>query len=231
MDIILIPGLWLDADSWRDVAPTIADAGHTVRPLTMPGVGAPASESSDIGIADWVAAVVDEIDASAGPVVLVGHSGGGNVAWGAADARPDRVARVVLVDTVPPPPGGRISEFELVDGVIPFPGWDFFDEPDVADIDGPTREREAARASSVPAKVPTDPLALRDDRRLGVPVTMLSGGMDGPAFEEVIADWGPYAAEWQAIADREVVKLGTGHWPQFTKPAETAAAIVAAVDR
>ena len=65
----------------------------------------PAPASSDIGIADWVDAVVAEIDAIDGPVVVVGHSGGGNVAWGAADARPDRVARVVFVDTVPPPSG------------------------------------------------------------------------------------------------------------------------------
>src|SRR5690606_4486695 len=96
------------------------------RALTMPGVGAPASESSAIGMADWVAAVVTEIDALEGPVALVGHSGGGNVVWGAADARPDRVARVVFVDTIAPPPGGMISEFDVVDGVVPFPGWDSF---------------------------------------------------------------------------------------------------------
>ena len=87
----------------------------------MPGLGAPASDSAGIGIADWVQAVADEIDAAEGPVAVVGHSGGGNVAWGAADARPGRVARVVLVDTAVPHDGGVISEFEIEDGVIPFP--------------------------------------------------------------------------------------------------------------
>ena len=48
--------------------------------------------------------------------VLVGHSGGGNVVWGAAEARAGRVARVIFVDTVPPPDGREISEFEVVDG-------------------------------------------------------------------------------------------------------------------
>ena len=54
MDIILVPGLWLDASSWDDVVPALQRAGHAVHALTMPGVGAPASESSEIGIADWV---------------------------------------------------------------------------------------------------------------------------------------------------------------------------------
>ena len=106
MDIILIPGLWLDASSWDDVLPTLRAAGLNPRPLTLPGLGAPASDSADIGMSDWVQAVVDEIDAADGPVMVVGHSGGGNVAWAAADARPDRVARVVLVDTAVPHDGG-----------------------------------------------------------------------------------------------------------------------------
>src|SRR6478752_10839274 len=155
MDIILIPGLWLDASSWDAITPALEAAGHTVHPLTMPGTGVPAPESSEIGIQDWVDAVVAEIDAIDGPVVVVGHSGGGNVAWGAADARPDRVARVIFVDTVPPPNGQMISEFPIEDGVIPFPGWDAFEEAEIYDLDADTRERAAARTKSVPARVPT----------------------------------------------------------------------------
>lgn len=228
MDIILIPGLWLDADSWSDVIPTIEAAGHRTHALTMPGVGAPAAESSDIGIQDWVDAVVAEIDRIDGPVVVVGHSGGGNVAWASAEARADRVARVVLVDTVAPPEGGQISEFEVVDGVIPFPGWDFFDDDDVADLDADTRARTAPTAKSVPARVPTDPIALGEGRRYAVPVTLLSGGMDDATFRQVITQWGSYADEFAAIQDAEIVRLGTGHWPQFSKPVELGEAIVAA---
>lgn len=229
MQIILIPGLWLDAASWDAVAPALRDAGHEPTPLTLPGLGAPAAESEHLRMSDWVDAVVAEIDRAPEPVVVVGHSGGGNVAWGAADARPDRVARVIFVDTVPPPPGGQISEFELVDGVVPFPGWETFDAEEVADIDAATRVRTAAAAQSVPAQIPTDEIALHDERRFDVPVTILSGGMDDETFRSAIAQWGPYAQEFSAIRDARIVRLGTGHWPQFSAPQKLADEIIAAL--
>ena len=231
MDIILIPGLWLDASSWDAVTPSLANAGHTVHTVPSPGLGVPAPESADIGIADWVSAVVAEIDAVDGPVVVVGHSGGGNVAWGAVDARPDRVARVVFVDTVPPPSGQGISEFEVVDGVVPFPGWDSFDEPEVFDLDERTRAEATAHTASIAARVPTDPLVLTDERRHQVPVTLLMGGMSEEELRGMLGQWAPWLEAFDAIQDAEVVKLGTGHWPQFTKPDALAEQILAAVSR
>jgi pimeloyl-ACP methyl ester carboxylesterase len=229
MDVILVPGLWLDASSWDDIVPALSEAGHTPHPLSMPGVGAPASESADIGMADWVDAVVAEIDRIDAPVALVGHSGGGNVVWAAAGARPDRVSRVVFVDTVPPHEGGAVSEFETVDGVIPFPGWDFFGEDEVGDLDAATRERTAALTLSVPARVPTDPVSLGSAARHAIPVTLLNGAMDEAEFRETIAQWGPYAEEFSSIADAEVVRLGTGHWPQFSDPEGLSDALVASL--
>src|SRR3954447_5629194 len=173
MDIILIPGLWLDASSWDAITPALESAGHRVHIVPSPGLGVPAPDSSGIGIADWVDAVVAEIDSVDDPVVVVGHSGGGNVAWGAVDARPDRVSRAIFVDTVPPPSGQMISEFEVVDGVVPFPGWASFDEPEVYDLDEATRVRAEAHTASIAARVPSDPLVLTDDRRHQVPVTLL----------------------------------------------------------
>ncbi|MEV7633376.1 alpha/beta hydrolase [Microbacterium sp. NPDC089318] len=226
MDIILIPGLWLDASSWDDVTPVLIDAGHRVHPLTMPGVGDPAAE---IGIADWVAAVVAVIDELDEPVVLVGHSGGGNVVWGAADARPSRVARVIFVDTVPPAPDRGIGEFEAVGGVVPFPGWDHFPDDDVHDLDEATRTRTAGLMASIPARVPADPIALSDERRFTVPVTLLMGAYDREKLEAELAEWGPWGAEFSSIADATVVRLDSGHWPQFSMPQRLAAAIVDAV--
>lgn len=229
MDIILVPGLWLDASSWDDVIPALETAGHSPHPLTMPGAGASVSESSAVGIADWVSAVVAKIDELAGDVVLVGHSGGGNVVYGAADARPDRVSRIVFVDTFPPGDGGSIWEFPIVDGVIPFPGWDAFEDGEIDDLDAPTRERFEAGAVSVPALVPTDPLHLGDERRRDVPATMISSTVPSAQVRELMAQAPAWIAELAAVRDLDIVDLPGGHWPQFSQPDALGAAIVRAV--
>lgn len=231
MDIILIPGLWLDASSWSAVTADLERAGHRVHPLTLPGVGAPAPESSGIGMSEWIAAAVAAVDEVDGPVVVVGHSGGGNVAWGVADARPETVARVVFVDTVAPPSGFGIGEFAVVDRVVPFPGWDFFPAEDVSDLDEETRARTAPLTRSVPGSVPSEPIDLRDERRHRVPVTFLMGSFDRETLESELAEWGPYAEEYQAIIDKEVVRLGSGHWPQFSMPERLAALLDDAITR
>lgn len=231
MDIILIPGLWLDASSWGAVTADLERAGHRVHPLTLPGVGAPAPESAGIGMSTWIAAAVAAVDEVDAPVVVVGHSGGGNVAWGVADARPEKVARVIFVDTVAPPSGFGIGEFADVDGVVPFPGWDFFPADDVGDLDDETRSRTAPLARSVPAGVPSDPIELGDPQRHRVPVTFLMGSYDQGTLESELAEWGPYAEEYEAITDKEVVRLGSGHWPQFSMPQRLAALIDDAVTR
>lgn len=229
MDVILIPGLWLDAASWDAVLPPITVAGHRPVPLSPPGLGAPSDSAAEVGLADWIASVTEAIDATDGPVVLVGHSGGGNAAWGAADARPDRVARVVFVDTVPPPDGAPINEFEVLDGVVPFPGWDFFDTEDVRDLDPAVRARAGALTGAVPQRIPHDPIALGDARRHGIPVTLLMGGLDESALEAELAQSDAHHREYRAITDREVVRIDSGHWPQFSIPERLGASIVAAI--
>jgi hypothetical protein len=36
VDIILIPGFWLDASSWDSITPVLERPGHRVRALTCP---------------------------------------------------------------------------------------------------------------------------------------------------------------------------------------------------
>ena len=231
MDVILIPGFWLDASSWDDVAPALVQAGHRVRALTLPGLGSVDADRHGIGLRDHVDAVVAAIDEADGPVVLVGHSGGGAIAHAAADARPDLVARVVYVDAGPLGDGGAISEeLTAVDDEIPLPDLSDFPEEELRDFDDRLREVFRARAVPEPAGVAHDHQALTDDRRYDVPATIIACAFPSEQLREWIVEGHPYVAELAAMRDLEFIDLPTGHWPQFTKPAELARAILSAID-
>jgi pimeloyl-ACP methyl ester carboxylesterase len=232
MDIILIPGVWLDGSSWDEVAPALRQAGHRVRALTLPGLESAEAERRGIRLRDHVEAVVAAVDEAEGPVVLVGHSGGGAIAHAAADARPDRVARVVYVDAGPLGDGQSINdELPVVDGEIPLPDWSAFDDEDLRDLDEGLREAFRARAVPEPAAVARDPQVLTDERRYDVPTTIIACEFSSEQLKAWIAQGHPYVAELGAMRDVEYIDLPTGHWPQFTKPVQLGEAILAAVER
>src|SRR5204863_2509191 len=166
-----------DGSSWDDVVPTLQQAGHRTHALTLPGMGSKDADRSEITLRDHVDAVVELIDSldPADEVVLVGHSGGGAIAHAAVDARPDRVARVVYVDSGPLGEGGLINdELPAENGEIPLPDWSLFEQEDMVDLDDDLRAAFRARAIPTPEHVATDRLRLSDDRRYDVPVTVIA---------------------------------------------------------
>jgi pimeloyl-ACP methyl ester carboxylesterase len=232
VDVILIPGLWLDASSWDDVVPALERAGHRPRPLTLPGMEARDADRSAITLRDHVDAVVAAVDEAAGPVVLVGHSGGGAIAHAAVDARPDRVARVVYVDSWPVGPGGCINdELPVVGGEIPLPDWDFFPAEDLVDLDDERRAAFRARAVPSPAQVAAGRQELADERRYDVPVTVVACEFTGDQLRAWMAAGEAPLAELSRVRDVTYVDLPTGHWPQFTRPHDLAGVLVAALPR
>jgi pimeloyl-ACP methyl ester carboxylesterase len=231
MDIILIPGFWLDASSWDEIAPALERSGHQVQALTLPGLESKDADRRGIGLRDHVDAVVVAVDESDGPVVLVGHSGGGAIAHAVADARPDRVARVIYVDSGPLGDGGRINdEMTVENGEIPLDLSEFPPE-ELRDLDDDLLASFRARAIPQPAGVATDRQELHDERRYDVPATVITCAFSSDQLKAWIAQGAPFVAELAALRDVEFVDLPTGHWPQFTKPKELAKAILAAVDR
>ncbi|MGI9821975.1 alpha/beta fold hydrolase [Agromyces sp. Marseille-Q5079] len=230
MDIILIPGFWLDASSWSDVIPILEEAGHRTHPVTLPGLESVDADRREIGLRDHIDAVVRLVDGFDEPVVLVGHSGGGAVAHGAADARPDRIARVVYVDAGPLADGDAINdELPVVDGEVPLPAWEVFDDVDLVDLDDDLRAMFRARAVPEPARVASDPLSLADERRYDVPVTVIASEFPSSMLIEFIAADAPFTRELARVKDVSYIDLPTGHWPQFTKPVQLGQAIAAAV--
>ncbi len=233
MDVILIPGFWLDASSWDAVLPVLQKAGHRTHPLTLPGLQSPDADRSKVSLRDHVDAVVSVID-SLGPeeVVLVGHSGGGAIAHAAVDARPDRVARVIYVDSGPLGEGASINaDLPVVDGEIPLPDWSAFGEEDLVDLDDRMRAEFRERAVPMPVGVARDPQRLTDERRYDVPVTVIASEFPSAVLREWVAQGHPFVAELARIREADLVDLPTGHWPQFTRPEDLGKQIVSALDR
>lgn len=232
MDIILVPGFWLDASSWEEVTPPLADAGHQVHPLTLPGLESADAPRAGIGLRTHIDAVVATIDAFDAPVVLVGHSGGGAIIHGAVDARPDRVVRAIYVDSGPLGEGGVINDELPEDGDdVPLPPWELFEDEDLTDLNEELRAMFRARAVPQPKGVAQDQQRLHNEARFDVPATVIACEFPSAMLIEMIAAGHPYVAELGRVRDVDYVDLPTGHWPQFTRPAELGAAILAAVDR
>jgi pimeloyl-ACP methyl ester carboxylesterase len=159
--------------------------------------------------------------------MVVGHSAAATLAWLAADARPERVAKVALIGGFPSADGQPYADFfELRDGVMPFPGWGPFEGPDSADLDEETRRGIAAAAIPVPEGVARGVVRLVDERRFDVPVVLVC-----PEFTPA------QAREWIAAGDVpelarakhiDFVDIDSGHWPMVSRPIELARLLAAA---
>lgn len=228
MDIVLIPGFWLDASSWDDVVPVLEQAGHRPRPVTLPGMERDADRSG-VTLRDQVDAVVALVDRlDDGPVVLVGHSGGGAVAHATADARPERIARVVYAAGEPLGHGEIINDgFPSANGEIPLPDWSLFGDEELAGLDDGLRAGFREHAIPTPVGVATGPQQLSDERRYDVPAAVIACEFPGEKLREWMA--AGHLEELARIRRVDVVDLPTGHWPMFTRPQDLGRAIVDAV--
>lgn len=216
MDILLVAGLWLDASIWSEVAQGLAVLGHRAIAVDLPGAG----DGADASLDDQVAAVLAAVDASERPV-LVGHSAASSLVWICADRRPQAVSAVVMVGGFPTSDGAAYAPFfPVVDGRMPFPGWEPFEGPDTADLDEAARHRIAAGAHPVPEAVATALVRLGDRRRFDVPVVMVC-----PEFSpEQARSWVDDGEVPELAAARRVTYLDidSGHWPMVSAPAEMA---------
>jgi pimeloyl-ACP methyl ester carboxylesterase len=224
MDILLVAGLWLDGSAWDAVVPELEELGHHPVPITLPGQGAGSTSAT---LDDQVAAVVAAVDSSSGKPLVVGHSAACTLAWLAADARPDRVAKVALIGGFPSADGeAYASFFKVTDGAMPFPGWEPFEGPDSADLDDEAKARIASAAIPVPEAVATGVVRLTDERRFEVPVVLIC-----PEFSpEQAREWidGGDVPELAEAKDVEMVDIDSGHWPMFTKPRKLARLLASA---
>ena len=217
MDVILIAGLWLPSRVWNAVASEMRRLGHRPIPVDLPGV----DDGSIVAtLDDQALAVVAAVDAAERPMV-VAHSAAATLGWIAADRRPGTIDRVAMIGGFPATDGGPYADiFPVVDGVMPFPGWEPFEGPDSVDLDESARSKIAAEAVAVPEAVAHGVVHLGDERRFDVPVLLICPEFSPHDAEEWIdaGDVPELRRAHVSFAD-----IDSGHWPMVTKPAELAA--------
>src|SRR5215207_10755966 len=116
--IVLVPGFWLGAWAWDEVADALRADGHDVTALTLPGLESPDTDRSTITMSDHVDAICEAVKAAEAPVVLAVHSGTGFAGYAASDRVPEQIAAMVYVDSAPAI-GAMDPEFDGVEKPLP----------------------------------------------------------------------------------------------------------------
>lgn len=117
--IVLVHGAWHGGWCWDKVRPRLEAAGHRVLAPSLTGLGEREHLRDPVpSLATHVADIVNLVEAEElRDVVLVGHSYGGMVITGAADALRGRVRHLVYLDAAVPADGDNLASF--VPGVTP----------------------------------------------------------------------------------------------------------------
>jgi len=221
--IVLVPGFWLGAWAWDEVAAALRADGHDVTAITLPGLESPDADRSGISFSDHVEAICEAVRAAGAPVVLAVHSGTGFAGYAASDRIPESIAAMVYVDSAPGI-GPMEPDFDGVD--LPLPSPEQLEEEE--NLDGLTEEQlEAFRQRAVPQPggVLRDSVELTNDARLDIPSTVICTG----APSQQVQAWAEEGYAWlRGLAEvRHVtwVDLPTSHWPMWSRPRELAALI------
>ena len=116
--IVLVPGFWLGAWAWDEVADLLRAEGHDVTALTLPGLESVDADRSAITMSDHVDAICEAVEAAGAPVVLAVHSGAGAPGYAVTDRIPEQIAAMVYVDTGPAK-GALDPDFDGVEHPLP----------------------------------------------------------------------------------------------------------------
>jgi pimeloyl-ACP methyl ester carboxylesterase len=220
---VLVHGAWGGAWIWRRVIGPLRAAGHEVHAVTLTGDGERAHlRRPEISLQTHIDDVLGLIEAEElTDIVLVGHSYGGMVITGAADALGARVRQLVYVDAMVPLPGegwGQGHPPEIVksrmalaaqhDNALPPP------DPKDFQIDGADRDWLLRRQVQHPFGMYRVPLHFDGERWAKLPRLFID--CNAPAYPTIDA----MRVRVRQQPGWRIVEMATGHFPMVTMPAE-----------
>jgi pimeloyl-ACP methyl ester carboxylesterase len=220
--IVLVPGFWLGAWAWDEVAAALRADGHDVTALTLPGLESADSDRSAITLSDHVEAICEAVEAAGAPVVLAVHSGTGFAGYAASDRVPELIAAMVYVDSAPGI-GAMDPDFDGVD--LPL-DWNAIEEEE--NLDGLSAEQMETfrqRAVPQPGGVLREPVVLVTDARRDIPSTVICTGFTSEQVKAFAEEGHAWLAGLPELRDVAWVDLPTSHWPMWSRPDELAGII------
>ncbi|MGJ5753612.1 pimeloyl-ACP methyl ester carboxylesterase [Streptomyces puniciscabiei] len=236
---VLVPGFFFGPWVWEDVGRLLEDAGHQVRVVSLTGQGERAGEATpEVSVTTHVADIVDAIG-DLSDVVLVLHSGATTAGTAAADRVPERLRRIVYVDTAPFPDGmaqieflpPEVQEEQRRQIETEGQGWLLparpFDEDDqlrdpvaLAELSARDLALMREHASAQPAAMVLRP-ARRPAEIPDTPRTLVACTFSVEQVQAMVAAGVP-AFSMLAGQDWTMIGLPTGHWPMLSRPKELA---------
>lgn len=189
---VLVHGAWGGSFGWRKVRPLLQHAGHEVFTPSLTGLGERAHLATpdvnltthvrDVSNAIWYEDLTD--------IVLVGHSYGGMVVTGVAEALPERIKHLVYLDAFLPADGQSL--YDMTGNAPASNGdWRVPSRQRTEDPDDPETAWHEAR------RVPHPRATLEEKVKLSVPLErrpfsltyiVATGRPDpGPVFDQIYA--------------------------------------------
>ncbi|WP_434992069.1 alpha/beta fold hydrolase [Arthrobacter sp. Ld5] len=235
--IILIAGHWLGAWAWDDVLEHLNDGRTSAIAMTLPGLDENDPDRAARSLDDQAAAILDllaRLGVSADqPAVIVAHSGANAPVSLVLDRCPERVQRVVWVDSGPVAPGSAFAP-DLPEGVeeLPLPSFELLgQQASLEGLSAEALERFRARAVPEPGPVLRQPVELTNDARRQVRTTLVCCSIPSAQMLELARAGHAMFAEVTTVEHLDVVDLPTGHWPMWSRPRDLAEVIRSAASR
>jgi len=221
--IVLVPGFWLGAWAWDEVAAALRADGHEATAVTLPGLESADADRSKITMSDHVEAICDAVRAAGVPVVLAVHSGAGAPGYGASDRVPELIAAMVYVDTGPAK-GALDADFKDLEKPLPSPK-ELAENETLDGLSEAQLETFRRRAIPEPGAALREAARLTNDARLDVPSTVVCTGYTSEQYKDAVKQGQAWLGGLTDLRNVTYVDLPTSHWPMWSRPRELAGII------